>query len=123
MEMHIVIKSLGIVLALTAVVYIMRPDIAKRLISLLQKGKRIYLDGILNFALASVFVVGARDCKYPWLIFVCGMVFMAESLIIFILGPEKTRPLLYWSCQQSEELFQYLGLVLEIVGIVIILST
>lgn len=120
--MHIVIKSLGIVLALTAVVYMMRPDIAKRLLSLLQKGKRIYLDGIINCALAAVLFVGARECKYPWLIFVCGMVFMAESLLIFTLGPEKTRPLLDWSLEQSEELFQYLGLFLGIVGVVIIFS-
>ncbi len=122
MEIHIVIKSLGIVLALIAVVYMLRPDIAKRFMALFQKGNRIYFDGIINCALAGVFFIGARGCKYPWVILICGIVFMAEGLLIFGLGPEKTRPILDWSQGQSEELFQFLGLFLGIIGIVIIFS-
>lgn len=122
MEIRLVIKSLGIVLALIAVVYMLRPDMAKRFIGLFQKGSRIYLDGVINFVLAAVLLIGARDCIYTWIIFVCGFVFLAESLMIFGLGPEKTRPILNWSLEQPEELFQFLGLFLAILGIAIIFS-
>lgn len=122
MEMCIVIKSLGIVLALVAVLYMLKPDIAKRFMLFFQKGNRIYLDGMINFALASVLFVGARECKYSWIIIVCGIVFMAEGLLIFGLGPEKTRPILDWSGQQPEGLYQFLGLFLGAIGIIIIFS-
>jgi hypothetical protein len=122
MEIRLVIKSLGIIVALIAVVYMLRPDMAKRFIGLFQKGRRIYLDGVMNCALAAVLLIGARDCRYPWIIFVCGSIFLVEGLLILGLGPEKTRPLLVWSLEQPEELFQFLGLFLGIFGIAMMFS-
>lgn len=122
MEIHLVVMSIGIIVTLIAVVYMLKPVIAKRFIGLLQKGNRIYLDGAINLALAAVLLLGAQDCKNSWIIFICGLVFLAEGLSIFGLGPEKTRPLLDWSLQQSEELFQFLGLLIGILGAAIIFS-
>ena len=121
-EIRLVIKCVGIVVALVAVVYMFRPDMAKRFIGFFQTGRRIYLDGVINGALAVVLLMGAHQCQYRWIIVVCGVVFMAESLIIFVLGPEKTRPLLVWSLEQPEELFQFLGLLLGIFGTAIMFS-
>jgi len=120
--MQIVIKSLGIVLALIAIMYMLRPDIAKRLVTFFQKGSRIYFDGVINFALAVVFFIGARECKYPIVIFICGVVFMAEGLLIFSFGSKKTTPILEWSREQSEGLFQFMGLILGAVGVATFLS-
>jgi uncharacterized protein YjeT (DUF2065 family) len=122
MEIRPVIRSIGIIVVLIAVVYMLKPVMAKRFIGLLQKGSRIYLDGAINLALAAVLLIGARDCRYSWVIFICGFVFLAEGLLIFGLGPKKTRPLLDWSLQQSEELFQFLGLLIGILGVAIIFS-
>jgi len=115
-QMQILIKSLGIVLALIAVVYMLRPDMAKRLMLFFQKGRRIY------FALAAVFFIGARDCRYPLVIFICGIVFMLEGFLIFSFGPKRTSPILEWSREQSEGLFQFVGLILGAVGVATFLS-
>ena len=120
--MQIVIKSLGIILALIAIVYMLRPDIAKRLVTFFQKGGRIYFDGVINLALAVVFFIGARECRYPVVIYICGVVFMAEGLLIFSFGPEKTVPILEWSREQSEGLFQFMGLILGTIGVATFLS-
>lgn len=120
--MQILIKSLGIVLALIAVGYMLRPDMAKRLMFFFQKGKRIYLDGIINFALAVVFFIGSRECRYPLVIFICGIVFMAEGFLIFGFGTKKTTPILEWSREQSEGLFQFVGLILGAIGVATFLS-
>ena len=122
MEMRIVIKSLGIVLALIAVLYMLRPDTAKRLMIFFQKGRRIYFDGIINFSLAAICFAGARQCKYPGLILVCGIVFLAEALLIFGLGSKKTNVILDWAREQSDELFQFVGLLIGFLGIAIIFS-
>lgn len=120
--MQIVIKSLGMVLALIAIVYMLRPDIAKRLVAFFQKGGRIYIDGIVNLILAIVFFIGARECRFPIVIFICGAVFMAEGLLIFSFGPKKTSPILEWSREQSEQLFQFMGLILGVIGVATFMS-
>jgi uncharacterized protein YjeT (DUF2065 family) len=120
--MQIVVKSLGIALALMAVVYMLRPDIAKRFVVFFQKGKRIYIDGIINCILAAVLFIGARDCRHPLIIFICGIVFVAEGFLIFSFGPDKTSPVLEWSYEQSGQLFQFMGLILGAVGVAIFLS-
>ncbi|MBN2182553.1 MAG: hypothetical protein JW715_11630 [Sedimentisphaerales bacterium] len=123
MELHYVIKSSGIVLALIAVVYMLRPDMAKQLMVFLQKGKRIYIDGLLNFALAVLFFAGAHQCRYPWLIYLFGSIFAIECLLIFGLGSEKTKVILDWSREESYELFQFIGLLIGIVGLLVIFSS
>jgi uncharacterized protein YjeT (DUF2065 family) len=121
-QMQIVIKSLGIVLALMAIVYMLRPDIAKRFVVFFQEGRRIYFDAVINCILAAVLFIGARDCRYPLIIFVCGIVFAAEGLLIFGYGPKRTSPILEWSREQSGQLFQFMGLILGAVGVAIFLS-
>jgi len=120
--MQIVIKSLGIVLALMAVVYMLRPDMAKRLMFFFQKGKRIYFDGVINCVIAAVLFIGARQCRYPIVILICGIIFMAEGFLIFGFGPKRTAPILEWSREQSVQLFQFIGLILGAVGVAIFLS-
>lgn len=122
MEIRLVIKSLGIAAALIAVVYMLRPDMVKRFVGFLEKGSRIYFDAVINCALAAVLLIGARHCKYSWIIFGCGFVFLAEGLLIIGLGPEKTRPLLDWSREQPDELFQFLGLLVGVLGIAMTFS-
>ena len=123
MEMQIVIKSLGIILALIAVLYMLRPDIAKKLMVFFQKGRRIYFDGIVNLSMAAVFFAGANQCRYPWVIFVCGIIFMAEALMIFGLGSKKTNVILDWSLEQSDELYRFIGLLIGVIGVIVVFST
>ena len=87
-----------------------------------QKGGRIYIDGIVNCSLAAIFLTGARECRYPWVILICGAVFAAEALLIFGLGPAKTKFILDWGLEQSNELFQFIGLLIGAMGVVIIFS-
>jgi uncharacterized protein YjeT (DUF2065 family) len=122
-EMQIVIKSLGIVLALIAVVYMLRPDIAKKLMIFFQKGKRIYFDGIIDLSLAVVFFAGANQCRYTWIILVCGIIFMAEALMIFGLGSKKTNVVLDWGMEQSDELYRFIGLLIGSMGVIVVFST
>ncbi len=120
--MQIVIKSLGIIFALLGTAYLLRPDIIKRLMVFFKKGKRIYFAGILRFALAVVFFAGARECRYPWIIFLFGTAFLLSGLLIFILGAEWFRRMFDWYHDQSYLLFELIAFVVAIVGVIIIYS-
>jgi uncharacterized protein YjeT (DUF2065 family) len=118
----IVIKSLGIIISLMGLVYLLRPDIIKKLMNFFKKDKRIYLSGVLRLALAVVFLVAARECRYPWIIFACGIIFLAGGLLIFLLGPERIRKILDWYQEQSTLIFRVIAIIVLIFGLMIILS-
>ncbi|MHC4116360.1 MAG: DUF2065 family protein [Planctomycetota bacterium] len=120
--MNIAIKSLGILIALMGVAYLLKPVIIKRLMNFFKKGRRIYLPGLLRFALAVVFFLGARECRYFWVIFASGIIFLIDGLLIFTLGPERIRRILDWCEEQPMLIFRVIGLVVLAFGAVIIYS-
>ena len=122
MRIVIVIKSLGMLFTLMGIVYLLRPDIIKKLMGFFKKGKRIYFAGLIRFVLAVVFLVAARECRYPWIIFASGIIFLMGGLLIFLLGPERIRRIFDWYEQQPAIIFQVIALVVLAFGIIIIFS-
>ena len=122
MRIVIVIKSLGVLFTLMGIAYLLRPDIIKRLMGFFKKGKRIYFAGLIRFALAIVFFVAARECRYFWIIFASGIIFLAGGLLIFLLGPEKIKRILDWYQDQPALIFRIIALIVLAFGIIIILS-
>jgi len=118
----IVIKSLGMLFSLMGIAYLLRPDIIKRLMGFFKKGKRIYFAGLIRFALAIVFLVAARECRYPWIIFASGIIFLINGFLIFMLGPEKIRRILDWYQNQPVLIFRIIALVVFVFGALIIFS-
>ena len=122
MRIVIVIKSLGMLFALMGIVYLLKPQIIKRLMGFFKKGKRIYFAGLVRFALAIVFFLGARECRYFWVIFASGVIFLTGGLLIFILGPEKIRRMLDWYHDQPALIFRIIAAIVLAFGVIIILS-
>ena len=120
--MDIVIKSLGIVFCIIGIVYLLRPDIMKWLFEFFKKGKRIYFAGLIRFALAIVFLVGALECKYPKVIIAFGILFIIGGLLIFVLRPEKVRRILDWYQKQPVLIFRVIAVIVLAVGAIIIFS-
>jgi uncharacterized protein YjeT (DUF2065 family) len=122
MRIVIVIKSLGMLFTLMGIAYLLKPDIIKRLMGFFKKGKRIYFAGLIRLALAIVFFVAARECRYFWIIFASGIIFLTGGLLIFLLGPEKIRRILDWYQDQPVLIFRIIALIVLAFGIIIILS-
>ncbi len=120
--MHIAIKSLGIIITLMGVAYLLRPGMIKYLMNFFKKSRRIYLPGLLRLALAVVFFLGARECRYPWVIFASGIIFLTGGVLIFTLGPKRVRWLLDWYEDQPMLVFRVIALVVLAFGAIIILS-
>jgi hypothetical protein len=122
MRIVIAIKSIGILISIMGIVYLLRPDIIKKLMVFFRQGKRIYFSGVLRLALAVLFLVAARQCRYPWIIFAYGIIFLAGGLLIFLLGPEKIRKILDWYQEQSILIFRVIAVIVLVFGVIIILS-
>jgi uncharacterized protein YjeT (DUF2065 family) len=122
MRIVIVIKSLGMLFSLMGIVYLLRPEIIKKLMAFFKKGKRIYFSGLVRFVLAVVFFLGARECRSFWIIFVSGVIFLGGGLLIFLLGPEKIRRILDWYRDQPTLIFRIIAGIVLAFGVIIILS-
>ncbi len=122
MGMDIIIRSLGIVIVVVGIVYLLRPDVMKWLLEFFKQGKRIYFAGLIRLALAVIFLLGARECKHFWVIFAFGILFLMGGVLIFILGPEKLRRILDWYQKQSVLLLRVLAVIALAIGAIIIYS-
>ena len=118
----LVIKSLGIVFALIGIGYLLRPDVAKRLMGFFKKGSRMYFPGVVRLILAVVFFMGARECRSFWVTFVFGIFFLLSGLLVFLLGPARIRRILDWYLAQPTFVFRVIAVVVLAVGVVIVLS-
>ncbi len=122
MGMDIVIQSLGIVFVLVGIVYLLRPDVMKWLMEFFKQGKRIYFAGLIRFALAIVFLVGARECKRFWVIFAFGILFIISGLLVFIIPLEKIKAYIGWWQKKSPLLLRLMALIALAIGAIIIYS-
>ena len=122
MRIVIAIKSLGILFTLMGIVYLLMPDIIKKLMGFFKKGKRIYLAGLTRFSLAVIFLVAARECRYFWIILASGIIFLISGLLIFMLAPDKIRRILDWYQDQPNLIFRIIALVVLVFGVIIVFS-
>jgi uncharacterized protein YjeT (DUF2065 family) len=120
--MDIVIRIIGIVFVFMTIVYLLKPDIMKRLMEFFKQGRRIYFAALLRLVLAVVFLLAARQCNRFWIIFAFGVLFIISGLLIFILGPEKVKSYINWWQRQPLVLLRIMALVGLAIGAIIIYS-
>ncbi len=120
--MSTVIKIIGIVIVAIAIVYILKPGVMNRLFEFFKKGNRLYVAAPIRLCLAVVFLIGARECKQFWVIFVLGILLLISGILVLVLGPRKLVPIIEWFQGQSEILQRVVALIVLAVGVVIIIS-
>jgi len=115
-----VIKIVGIVILIAAIVYLLKPDVMKWLLEFFKKGKRIYFAGLIRLVLAVVFLLGARECDITWVIAAFGILFLISGLSIFMLGLEKLKAILDWYQKKSALFLRVIALIALAIGAAII---
>ena len=116
-----VIKIIGIVFVLMAIGCLLKPDVVRRVMEFFGKASRLYFAGVIRFALAVVFLLAARECRKPWVIFAFGILFLLGGLLIFLIGPKRLRPVLEWWQKQSNLLLRVVALATLAVGVIVII--
>ena len=118
--MDIVVKIVGIVFILIAIVYLLKPDVLKRMMEFFKHGKRMYFAGLMRFALAVIFLLGARECDITWVIVVFGILFLISGLLVFTIGLEKLKSMIDWYLKQSALLLRVVAAIALALGAVIV---
>jgi uncharacterized protein YjeT (DUF2065 family) len=118
--MNIIIRVIGTFIVCMGLVYLIKPGVIKALISFFSKGARLYFAALVRFALAIVFLMGAKECKITWVIVVFGLIFLLSGLLIFMLGLERARGILKWYLEQPAPILRMLAIVVLAVGLIIV---
>ena len=118
--MSTVIKAIGTVIVCMGLVYLIRPDILRKIMQFFSVGSRLYLAALLRFALAIVFFLGARECDVTWLIVAFGVIFLLSGLLIFMLGLKRAREIIGWYLEQQDFIFRILSIIVLGVGLIIV---
>ena len=120
--MATVIQILGIVIVAIGIAYIIKPSVMNRMIEFFKKGNRLYIAAPVRLTFAVVFLLGARECKYFWVIFAIGILFLITGVLVLVLGPKKLIPMLEWWLKQPTLLLRLMALIALAFGVVIIIS-
>ena len=120
--MSTAIQIIGMVIAAIGIVFVLKPSVMKGLFEFFKKGNRLYVAAPIRLGMAVVFLMGARECKQFWVIFVLGIILLISGILVLLLGPRKLVPILEWFQGQSEILKRFVALIVLAVGVVIIIS-
>jgi uncharacterized protein YjeT (DUF2065 family) len=94
----------------------------KRLMEFFKQGRRMYFAALLRLAFAIVFLLAARQCRFFWVIFAFGVLFIISGLLIFILGLERVKSYISWWQRQPLVLLRIMALIGFAIGAIIIYS-
>ncbi len=120
--MSLLIRIIGIVFVFITIVYLLKPDIMKRIMEFFKQGTRLYFAALLRLVLAVIFLLAARQCSQFWVIFAFGVLFIISGLLIFILGPEKVKSYISWWQKQPFIFLRFVALIGLAIGALIIYS-
>ena len=120
--MDTIVRVIGVVFIFMTIVYLLKPDIMKRLMEFFKQGRRIYFAAMVRFVLAIVFLLAARQCRQFWIIFAFGVLFIISGLLIFILGLEKVKSYISWWQKQPAMFLRVIALIGLGLGALIIYS-
>lgn len=103
-------------------VYLFKPAIPRAIMRFFLKGIWLYFAALVRFALAIVFFLGARECEFPRLIFLFGLIMLVSGLLIFILGLQKGKEILGWFLEQPVFMQRILALIVLATGLIIVIA-
>jgi hypothetical protein len=70
--------------------------------------------------LGIVFLLAATACRKTWIIIVLGILFLFGGILVLILGPKRTAPILEWWLKKPNWILQVLALLTVAFGVLII---
>ena len=120
--MHSIIRIIGILFMLIGIFYFLTPAAIKNIVRFFKKDNRIYLIAIVRFALAIIFLLGARRCAITPVIVAFAILFLTSGMLIFTLGTRKLTAVFNWYLDQPVFVLRIMASIPILVGGVIIYS-
>ena len=120
--MQMVIWILGAIIILEGVVFLIRPNIFKKMVAFFAKGRMIYIQALLRLILGPIFLIFSRECKIPWIIITFGIFMLVGSVILFLVNIDKLKSMLLWWTDRSAWAIRSIAVIVLILGVTMVVS-
>ncbi len=94
--MAILVKAIAVVIACMGIINLVNPAVMKKMISFWQRGRRIYIGGLIRIFLGAILLWSSSGARHFCVIALIGALMILGGMTIFIVGEEKMRGILIW---------------------------
>jgi uncharacterized protein YjeT (DUF2065 family) len=120
--MMMLVKFIGIFITAMGIAILFNPKVAKRMMAFWRQGKNIYIGGLIRLALGGVLVYCSSYAKLPQVLLVLGILAILGGLLIFILGPNKSKAMIDRAQRKPDNFLRLVSLLAIVFGVLIIFS-
>lgn len=118
--MIMLIKLIGILIFCMGIFMMVRPEVARKMISFWLRGKNLYLGGIIRLVLGILFLIAAYSARLPGLMFVIGFLALIGGILIFALGLDRTKAMVNRFKQLPDPVLRLMMLLVLVFGALIV---
>lgn len=93
-----------------------KPNWMKRMVEFLAIGRRFWMAAAVKVVAGVIFLVFARECRMPGLIFLIGILMAGGSLLTMTLEPVKVQKLMQFAQNRPLWLYRCWGVLAMIFG-------
>jgi hypothetical protein len=120
--LFVIIKALGLIMAAMGVAFAIVPKKMAKILHYFKHGKRMYIVGIVRLVFATIFLLAASQCRWPWFIGILGILTLVSGVLIFSLKLKVLRSVLDWFSGLSKKVMRITGGIVVIIGVLIIFA-
>ena len=120
--MVILVKLLGIIIAVFGVIYLLKPNIMKPYVAFWKRGKRIHIGAVLSLLIGIILLLAASQCAVSWFVAAFGILGLIKGIVLFVLRQEKAISMINWWAERPIAFLRVHALFALVVGALLIYS-
>ena len=114
--MRTIIFILGLAVLAWGIVFLIKPEISKRMIRFWAFSRLILFGAIIKLGVGILFLVAATQCNVPWLIVVFGLIGCLQGILFLAMQQKKRRATMEWLLARSPLMHRVFGLLSIVIG-------
>lgn len=119
--MAMLIKIIGMLMIIEAVVFLLKPDMVKTMISFFARGKGTYLAAAVKGAFGAICLLAASGCNWPWFMTILGVISLLAAILI-VARPDTVRSIGGWFSSRSQNFLRIYSIVCAVFGVLLVLA-
>ena len=120
--MLILVKLIGIVMVAMGIIFLVSPTTMRQFMLLCEKGKRVYMMGVLRILFGVIFLLTASQSRIVGVTVTLGILFIIAGVTIFILRLDRIKTMLKWYYGRPLLVLRLIALIVIALGALILYS-
>jgi uncharacterized protein YjeT (DUF2065 family) len=120
--MQILVKIIGLLIVLEGILFLLKPELLRRIAEFFSQGKRAYIAAGVRIVLGVVFLLAASQCRIVWVIIALGLLLLLSGIVMLTIRHERLKSIINWWRQRSAGVLRIVAVVVAALGIVVLYS-